>query len=129
MKCVKTGRLEKLIKAVELFTYPVDGNCRLAPTGEPYVTFISSGIKEEGECADFHMTAVEAVNDFWENIGNYISRQSGTIYWRLRPVLCHSQYELPWDYGFDGNFNKRLRNKQYTVRCRLLCSKKPIKGE
>jgi hypothetical protein len=119
---VKTARLERLVGQLEPFTYPIDGDCRLAPTGQPYVTLMSAGIKPEGATTDFSTTEKEAVDDFIEQIGDYIRRHSGTLYWRLRPRLRRCRYRYNYDYDID---RKEKRIKQYTVRCRLLCSCKP----
>ena len=136
MKCVKTGRLEKLVKQLEPHTYPIDGNGRLAPTGEPYITLMSFGIKQEGACTNFFLTDIEAVDSFFKTINWYFEFTSSqtftsipTVYWRSRPILHRKRYEYPYNYSESDYCSKRLRKKQYTVRCRLLCSNKPIKGE
>ena len=121
MNGVKTARLERFVKQLEPFTYPIDGDCRLAPTGQPYVTIMSAGIKPEGESTEFYLIANEAVSDFIEQVANYIRKHSGTLYWRVRPRLYQHRYR----YSSEDFYIKEERKKQYTVRCRLLRSCKP----
>jgi hypothetical protein len=122
---VKTARLERLVKSLEHMTYPFDGDCQLAPNGDPYITLVSSGIKPEGASTDFKLTESDAVDSFTEQLGTYIGQHKGTLYWRIRPTLIRSEYEYPWD--FDGRkYRARKRTKQYTVRCRLLRADTPL---
>ena len=134
MKGVKTARLEKFVDGLGNITCPEDGNGRFAPTGEPYITIMSSGITPEGEQTTFYLTEKEAVDCFIESVANYVSDcKWGLIYWRMRPKLLRSYYRYNYNnvshwlniYDLDS---KTERTKQYTVRCRILRSNLRIKG-
>lgn len=55
-------------------------------TGEPYVTVVSGGIKEEGMDYPLVCSSEEAaIRHFKDAINAYAADKKGAIYWRQRP--------------------------------------------
>ena len=71
--------------------YPFDGCTRIAPTGEPYITYTCQGRKEEGEVADNQgKTPMEAVEKYMVQIASifFFGRfPDHCLYWRTRPGI------------------------------------------
>lgn len=67
--------------------YPIDGDCRSAPTGEPFITYCSAGSKPEGKPTNIYYSHEEAVDEFEKTIRDIIKMGKGTLYWRMRPQI------------------------------------------
>lgn len=105
--------LAAAVKAFEKhFTvYPQQGTSRLAPTGEPFVTVDTGGIRAEGERLHAAATPADAIGGWITNARKLIPTgdiASCTLYWRDRPSLGQLSY---------GG---------WTVYARLLISNKPV---
>lgn len=61
----------------------------LAVTGEPYVTLMNGGAKDEGAlCPSIKPTAAEAVDEYLETFDAYaMYRREQTLYWRCTPNI------------------------------------------
>jgi hypothetical protein len=116
---------------VELgFTLGPQGNYYQAPTGEPYVTVVSGGVKLEGECFPCLCSTPELAVKLWlEAMGEYAAPDKGkTLYWRAPPEIDEI-YMMP--VGGDGSSShdpdtrRALTRKAYVVYSRVLVSGKP----
>ena len=93
--------------------WPNIGETRCAPTGEPYVTLCSGGIKEEGAVVPMMCgCASEAYLEWIAAFAEYGRGKSGRLFWRQKPFLDTDTQE-----------------KWCLVRARLLISnKEPIEA-
>lgn len=93
----------------------------LAPTGDPYVTITSGGIKAEAEPdRNGSFSTIEAaIASFWKHLTAYLDGRKGVIYWRKVPALSEDVERHPV---------KVRRCRLYRIRCRVLKSEKPDLG-
>lgn len=100
--------LDEAIKLVESrFIVGPAGNYSEAPTGEPYVTIVGGGIKEEGELFPCYFLSEAFAIQFWlDAVNKYSEGKSGTLYWRVKPEMMG-------------------RKKVWLIYSRLLISDKP----
>jgi hypothetical protein len=95
--------------------YPEIGMTRYAPTGEPYVTIVSGGEKEEGDAAQMYATAIEATEKYKETLLDIFSKydDSYVLYFRRLP-------------GLSVNYDDNNLPYAFTVSSRFLISDKPV---
>lgn len=84
------------------------GNFGQAPTGEPYLTLVSGGIKPEGEPAYYYESKAHAIRS-WMEFFEALCRHAipgSILYWRRKPFLAEIE-------------------RKFSVFSRLLISDKP----
>lgn len=98
----------------QIQVWPEEGDCALAPTGEPYEALVLGGVKLEGEntlCVA--RTAEVAIRVFKWTLQEYAKgKWNGTLYWRARPDLDST---VMWPNG-----------TTWSVYSRLIISDKPV---
>ena len=114
--------------------FPEIGNTSKAPTGEPYVTLVAGGVKDEGEgWPVLYATPHGAIAAWFEAALKYVSL-GDVLYWRERPIVECCFY-LPSTAageflykGKDPRPRRALVLELYSVYSRLLVSDSPIIG-
>lgn len=89
---------------------------RLAPTGEPYTVVVSGGDCADGEHRPILCATPEIAVRFWLRAAHdHAEGKTGTLYWRVRPVLESATVSQ----GADAP------RTVYSVYSRLLISDRP----
>lgn len=69
----------------------------LTPTGEPFLTFCSGGVREEGEHPPCLCYTQEGAVELWRlALMDYANRKPGILYWREMPKISNA-FESPGD--------------------------------
>lgn len=114
--------LLEVFKAKKVRFHPVVGNFAYCPTGEPYLTVVSAGIKEEGAKPHLFQSEQGAVLAWNMTIVKIIYNLCGkdtvlrgklTVYWRKEPKMRFFE-------PAEGKYQR------WTVYSRLRISAKPV---
>ena len=99
------------------------GNMRYCPTGEPYQTVTSAGIKIEGDLVELFKTSREAIEEWGKTIKKITNsaKRKSIVFWRRLPELLYSK---PVD-GDDG-WGILPSDGGWTVYSRFRISAQPI---
>jgi hypothetical protein len=102
-------RIQEILKESKIQTWLECGNFSQAPTGEPYLTVTSGGVKPEGEPAYYYPEKKQAIATWFECFKAFcqLSGSGYNLYWRRKPFLAE----------IDGKFS---------VFSRFLISDKPV---
>ena len=105
------------------------GTGATAPTGEPYVSLVSGGIKAEGERLPAYFSTPERAIVAWYDSALRYAQHGNVLYWRELPSLESQQYapvDADGEFAKDTDLRKMMTITVYTVYSRLLVSDKPI---
>lgn len=101
-------RIQNILNDFNILTWVECGNFSQAPTGEPYLTLVSGGIKPEGEPAYYYIdreAAIKSWYEFFEALCRH-ALPGSILYWRRKPFLAEIE-------------------SKFSVFSRLLISDKP----
>lgn len=97
----------------------------VAPTGEPFVTVVTGGVKSEGEPSPIIATSEALAVEYWLRAAmQYAAGKSGgTLYWRIRPEVVSAELVTVGIKPEDT-----AAQRYYKIYSRLLISSAPIRG-
>lgn len=96
--------------------YPELGYTSLAPNGQPYVTVVCGGIKEEGQRMPVYCTSQDEAVKWWLKAANEYAPNSSMIYWRSKPDMDSVTMRYPEHNDLGDLFEPLVF---YTVYSRL----------
>lgn len=102
-------RIKEILVESMLLSWLECGNFSQAPTGEPYLTVTSGGVKPEGEPAYYYPEKKQAIETWFSHFRSLcrLARSGSTIFWRRKPFLAEI-------------------NGRFSVFSRFLISEKPV---